>query len=714
MSKRKYTKKSDYWNQFQPSTEKESLGSIKPESLEDSPEPILAGDPYYTQTANAFTKTSKAYDRSGSGQSNTSRTTTRMNSAFVTPKIWKYANIREGMLPYYYTKLGADVRDCIMLCQKAYANIPIFRNVIDIMSEFANTELYIEGGTEKSRNFIDKWFQKVKIWNLKDQFFREYYRSGNVFLYRIDSKFTTEDFNKMSTIYGSEFMKPGQIPIKYILLNPYDIATIRSTNFQGQVYRKILSEFELERLQDPKTEYDKEVLDGLPKKTQELIKSGSYGYGGIYMELDPEKLNFSFYKKQDYEPFAIPFGFPVLDDLNWKLELKKVDQSITRTIENVILLITMGNTPDKGGINPHNLKAMQSLFSNESIGRVLVSDYTTKAEFIIPDLNRVLGPEKYEIVDKDIKEALQNVVVGHERYSNTQVKAQIFLERLKEAREAFLQDFLIPQVKLVCQNLGFRKYPTIKFQEIDLKDEVQLQRVTTRLIELGILTPEQGIQTIKTGLYPETHELNDKQEAYIDERQKGYYTPLVGGQPLMPDMEEEGDKGQPSNTNQPEDKTPTVQDVVDDKRIEPGAGPVTVGRPNKKVKQERGRPMGSDKRDSMKLTTKAVQEVVYDIEKLISFAQKEMRAHNNIKRLSKDKKALLDELCKSVVVSTDQGNWKNQVQSCIKDFGGIESLHPLPEVLNASQEHQLEIYPAALVHHAQEKNSQSPKKGVKS
>ena len=54
---------------------------------------------------------------------------------------------------------------------------------------------------------------------------------------------------------------------------------------------------------------------------------------------------------------------------------------------------------------------MQSLFANESIGRVLVSDYTTKAEFIIPDLNRVLGPEKYQIVDQDIKEALQNVVV---------------------------------------------------------------------------------------------------------------------------------------------------------------------------------------------------------------------------------------------------------------------------------------------------------------
>lgn len=703
MAKRKYTKKSDYWKKFNQNNN--NLDELLKEVAPRDPEwnPILAGEAYYAQTSKA------TYDRTGANQSAVSRTTTRLNSSFVQPKLWKYGNIREGMLPYYYTKLGADVRDCILLCQKAYANIPIFRNVIDIMSEFANTELYIEGGTEKSRNFIDKWLQRIKIWNLKDQFFREYYRSGNVFMYRLDSKFTADDFAKMSTIYGSKFMKPGQIPIRYILLNPYDIATVRSTNFDGQVYRKVLSEFELERLQDPKTEYDIQVLEGLPKETQKLIKEGGYGYDGISMELDPDKLTFSFYKKQDYEPFAIPFGFPVLDDLNWKLELKKIDQAITRTIENVILLITMGNTPDKGGINPHNLQAMQSLFSNESIGRVLVSDYTTKAEFIIPDLNKVLGPEKYEIVDKDIKEALQNVVVGHERYSNTQVKAQIFLERLKEAREAFLQDFLIPQVKLVCQNLGFRKYPTIKFQEIDLKDEVQLQRVTTRLIELGILTPEQGIQTIKTGLYPETEELGKKQPDYIDERQKGYYTPLVGGQPLMPDMDEEGDKGHPSNTNQPEDKTPTVQDVVDDKSIEPGAGPVTVGRPQKRVRSERGRPAGSDKRDSMKLSTKAVQGVVYKIENLLTFAQKEMRSAHKIKRLSKDKKALLEELCKTVVISTEADQWEKVVKSCIKDFGGIEKLNPLPEVLNTSQEHQLEIYPAALVHHAQgeEKDSQS-------
>ena len=182
-----------------------------------------------------------------------------------------------------------------------------------------------------------------------------------------------------------------------------------------------------------------------------------------------------------------------MDDINFKLELKKIDQAITRTIENVILLITMGAEPDKGGVNPKNLVAMQSLFQNESVGRVLVSDYTTKAQFVIPEINKVLGPEKYEIVNQDIKEGLQNIIVGQEKFSNTAVKAEIFLERLKESRNAFLHQFLQPEIDQLCKNLGMKKAPVARFEEVNVKDETQLQRVTTRLMEIGVLTPQQGI-----------------------------------------------------------------------------------------------------------------------------------------------------------------------------------------------------------------------------
>jgi hypothetical protein len=182
----------------------------------------------------------------------------------------------------------------------------------------------------------------------------------------------------------------------------------------------------------------------------------------------------------------------------------------------------MGTEPDKGGINPANMQTMQNLFLNESVGRVLVSDYTTKADFIIPDLKKVVGKEKYEILNEDIKEGLMNVMLGNEKYNGQSAKISFFMERLKEARNAFLNDVLQPEIIRISKDLGFRAYPTARFTEIDLKDEVQYMRTVSRLMEIGILTPEQGIESINNGKLPNSLELAPAQEKFVTDREKGY------------------------------------------------------------------------------------------------------------------------------------------------------------------------------------------------
>ena len=433
---RKYTKKSEYWNKFEKT---EATIDELASSLASDTSPVLAGENFYSEGS---------YERNVD-QVTKAESTGRVYRRTPTKKRCnKYKNIDECSLPYSYKKDYITPRGAILLCQKAYANIPIFRNAVDVMSEFANSDIFLEGGSEKSKNFIHKWLDKIQSWKIKDQYFREFYRSGNIFIYKIDGKFSAEEMSKLNTVYGSSisFAQEDKIPLKYIFLNPYDFVATRATTFSEEygAYKKLLSEYDIERLKNPKNTYDQEVYDALPDKVKEKISKKSYNIDGISVELEPDKLIYSFYKKQDYEPFAVPFGFPVLDDINWKMELKKVDQAISRTVENVILLVTMGNEPDKGGINPNNLKAMQQLFMNESVGRALIADYTTKADFIIPDLNKVLGPNKYQIVNEDIRDGLQNIIVGKENYSSTQVKVQIFLERLKEARNAFINDFLHP------------------------------------------------------------------------------------------------------------------------------------------------------------------------------------------------------------------------------------------------------------------------------
>lgn len=653
---RSYNKKSDYWTKFN----QKSLPNFQ-STITANTEPVSAGEPFYTSDASMvqFAKASRE------GLSRTDATSSRVNRAALAPTFDRYSSIRAGMLPYSFSNDGVYVREAIELCQKAYANVPIFRNAIDLMSEFSNGEIFFEGGTEKAKDFFYRWMRKIRVWDLKDQFFREYYRSGNIFIYRVDGKFDLEDFKKLSTMYAEEGAElRNQIPLKYILLNPFDIVAKRVTTFNATSYEKVLSEYDLERLRNPQSEEDIELLNSFPEEDRKNIQKGGFAKNGLKIKINPEKLHFAFYKKQDYEPFSIPFGFPVLQDINAKLELKKMDQAITRTVENVILLITMGAPPDKGGINHHNLQAMQDLFRNESVGRVLISDYTTEANFVIPDLNKVLGPAKYETLNKDIEQGLQNIFFGDDKYGNIATKIDMFIDRLKESRQAFLNEFLQPEIKRISKALGFRSYPEARFKEIDFKDNTQLLRVTTRLMELGVITPQQGLTVFNTGRFPQAEEIAPAQQSFVNDREKGFYNPLVGGVPVIADA-----NGQETNQT-----------------------PKSAGRPQGAITEAN-------------FSRKNIQEIVYEIEAFENNVKAQTKENLGVKRLSKQQNSAIEELCKKIICSHEKNDWGNKALECVKDFNVIESLGLLDEVSEIAESHKLDFYSAAILHHSRTNES---------
>ena len=233
-AKREYKKRSDYWKKF--NTEQSPL---MPQNVQfhNGVVPISSGEPFYTSDASAISLGTRTSDMNDSDP-----TMTRLNRAGVAVTVSRFSSIRMGMMPYEYAADGVNVREAIELCQKAYANVAVFRNAIDTMAEFANAEIYLEQGNKSSRDFFYRWFNKVRLWDLKDQWFREFYRSGNIFLYRVDGDLSVEDFNQLSKTYAAENLKKDKIPVRYILLNPFDIVAKRSTTNATGAYEKILSE----------------------------------------------------------------------------------------------------------------------------------------------------------------------------------------------------------------------------------------------------------------------------------------------------------------------------------------------------------------------------------------------------------------------------------------------------------------------------------------
>lgn len=473
----------------------------------------------------------------------------RRNVAGNIERTDKYRNIDDGLIPfkldsgYGKGEPTVNIKDAIILCQKAYYNFSQFRNVIDMMTEFSISDIYFRGGNAKSRAFFSALFKKIGLLSFQDKYFREYYRSGNVFTFRHEGNVTSSDITKITQVFGAAADKI-KLPVRYIILNPADIRLLGGADFGFGSYQKTLTDYEVMRLRYPKTEEDKELLNSFPDETKKLLAQKDNSY--VSLDLDPEKIYMTFYKKQDYEPFAVPMGFPVLEDINHKQELKKMDMAISRTMQQMILLVTAGTEPAKGGINQKNLEALRKLFGNQSVGRVLVADWTTKAEFVIPQVADILDPKKYEVIDRDINNGLNNILLGGEKFANQVQKTEVFLARLMQARQTFLNDFLFPEIKRISKELGFQNYPTPYFEDFNLKDNDTRARVFTRLMELGILSPEEGLRAIETNVLPTKEENELAQVNYKSMRDKGFYEPLIGGAKIS------GDAGRPAGTKAPQ------------------------------------------------------------------------------------------------------------------------------------------------------------------
>jgi hypothetical protein len=615
---------------------------------------------------------------------NTGYTSTRRNKASVINRTDKYANISDGLVPfkysYQYGNSGArnlDVRDAVILCQKAYYNFSQFRNVIDLMTEFSLGNIYFRGASKKSRSFFEALFNKLNIWDFQDQFFREYYRSGNVFVYRFDATLSNQEVSKITQTFGSTLSSAlsssTKIPSSYMLVNPADIRMTGTLAFNNPVYYKLVTNYELERLKNRETEEDKQMFDSLPKNIQEQIDTARSA--AVQIPLDIDRIVAVFYKKQDYEPFAVPMGYPVLADISFKDELKKMDMAIGRCMQQAILLVTMGTDPEKGGINQRNLQAMQELFQNESVGRVLIADYTTKAEFVVPRIAELMDPKKYEIFDRDINNGLNNILVGGEKFSNQESKVKVFVSRLEQGRQAFLNNFLMPEIKRISKNLGFKNYPVPYFDEISLQDSVLKDRIYSRLLELGILTPEETITALDTGRLPDKESSLENQREYLKLRNEGLYTPLVGGSPLAKTVKVDSDnkkqKSLPKDAGRPEGTSGIPQE---NRKISPvGQGESSANYSLDKVK------------DNMILA-----------QKLETLVASELRKMHKVKRLNATQKDVAIKISETIIANETPEVWQKSIKKyCKKPIDhNCERVELVREI---AAKHQVDFYLASIL-----------------
>ena len=631
---------------------------------------------------------------------------------------YRFNNIWQGIMPFQNQQGFITIRDAIWLCQKAYFNIATFRNAINTLAELCNTDIYLDGGNQQSRDFFTAWFKRINLWKLKDMFFRELFRSGNVFFFRLDGDISKTDALKLSQTYGG--VKDLQLPLRYIMLNVADIGAPNNITYDTPVYFKILTPQQIQILKKSKNSDDKEIYKNLSKSIKDYFDGGTGSNKAVPIDLS--KLHTIFYQKQDYEPFAVPIGFGVLDDLNLKLEFKKTDAVLARTVEYITLLVTTGEkTDDKGngGVNPKSLAALRELFSKEQVGRILVADYTTKLDWSIPDLSKVLGPEKYQNVNRDIADGLLDIFFGREAFANTVAKLKVFVEKLNRVQEIFINDFLQAEIRRVSELMNFKSYPTAKFIEVSLDDPTQMMRVFAQLIQLGVLTAKDGIEAMQTGELPSFDNLLQNQEAYKTLKDKGLFQPVAGSVQDQLKVVKETSKQQVALQDNKMEHDAKMADKQRKHDIANPAAPASpsihIGGPGVKttMQQPTGRPpgtkapqttkkvgpIGTGSETAGKISARKLIDNVRLMDKVKGQMLLEYKKEKGIRKLNGSHKQVFDQIVQTLFENEASDQWEEKINDYVST-PMPPNIDKILEIEEIASEHELSRDAATLFYHS--------------
>jgi hypothetical protein len=565
-----------------------------------------------------------------------------------------YFHINNSATPFHTDKCGIGAYESIELCQKAFYGFPAFRNPILMQSYLSNSPLHWTGKNKKVVKFYQEWAKKCNLWSLANEWFLEWFRSGNVFVYSFTGELKLSEVKKVSLAKGFEAVaRNRKLPLKYILLNPCDVRGIGTAIFADQSYGKVLNAYEISVLENPQTDHDKAVFEGLDPEVKKAIKAKS----SPVITLDPAKLRIAFSAKQSYEPMAVPPYFGVLRSINFKQILRSAEEKVAASADFCILLVKAGSKDiAKTTENNKLVQAVTNLFSAQSVGRVLVSHWSTEMEFHIPELNKIFGNEKYINVDKDIINGMNDIMASDENFATGQTKTKIYLQLLSQARESFLNYFLIPEIDKIAAEMGFAEadIPQVQFEEVSLESLNEAKKLYNRLYELGVLTPEELFNAYETNQIPLFESAVEKQKEFKAQKKAGLFEPLIGNK---------AEAGRPTGTGTPKTKN----------TVAPKGG---------------------------KASLEKLQEIYPAMSSLTEAVQKAYKEKNSLARLGKNHKQFCEAIWEKIVVAESPDKWRESVASYVESpFKG--ETEQKAEIEELSDEHQIGLLEAALIYHAQ-------------
>ena len=482
------------------------------------------------------------------------------------------------------------------MCMDAYDKVGIIRNVVDLMGDFGSQGINLVHPNKGAEKFFQQWFKKVDGKERSERFLNTLYRTGNVVMYRSYANITP-DLNKFMKSMANDIKvtvpktKKNVIPWRYNFFNPLTV-NIKDGDLSlvlGQKNFTLTSNTLSDNFRNGAIPAN--VLNTLPPAVKQSIQRGDRE-----IPLDPERLSVFYYKKDDWNQWANPMIYAILDDIIMLEKMRLADLSALDGAISNIRLWTIGNLdhkilPNKAAIN----KLRDILASNVGGGTM---ELVWGPELSYTESNsqvyKFLGSEKYSSVLNSIyaglgvPPTLTGMAGSGGGFTNNYISLKTLVERLQYGRELLIK-FWQKEIEEVRRAMGFRKPAYIHFDQMSLSDDATEKNLLLQLADRDIISNETILERFKE--IPSVERIRLKREVQDRDKEE---TPNKAGPYHNPQKDHELEKiGLQSGKVTPQDvglETRVPDDILMPKP-EPKA-PIG-GPPNEKKKNKddkNGRP----------------------------------------------------------------------------------------------------------------------------
>lgn len=392
----------------------------------------------------------------------------------------------------------------IKMCMDAYDKVGIIRNIVDLMGDFGSQGISVVHSDRTAEKFFKQWFKKVDGKERSERFLNNLYRTGNVIVYRSNATVTPE-LNTFMKSVGNDIkielpnVTRNVIPFRYNFFNPMSVNMKNSglSLFVGSkrfsISNSVISDVY------KKGQIPQEILKTLPPAARRSIENGDKE-----IPLEPDRLSVHYYKKDDWQVWANPMIYAILDDIIMLEKMRLADLSALDGAISNIRLWTLGSLDHKILPNKAAINKLRDILASNAGGGTMELVWGPELSYTESNsqVYKFLGSEKYNSVLNSIyaglgvPPTLTGMAGNGGGFTNNFISLKTLVERLQYGR-SLLVDFWQKEIEVVRKAMGFRRPAYIQFDQMNLSDDTAEKNLLLQLADRDIISHETILERFK-------------------------------------------------------------------------------------------------------------------------------------------------------------------------------------------------------------------------